>query len=436
VNLAPGEAQMMHQKTTILVLICLTCSGAFAQHNSDSTAKPGGCEPKNIQELIFKKSPAPPDTTRKVKTFLLPYVAYNPTKGFQLGAGGTLTWYFGQYRETKQSAANFGAEFTSENQKLFQFKSNVYTSRNKWFLQGDWRYYIYSIPTYGLGSGRNDPVPEMPEMNPDSTPHYDWNQEFPMQFRWLRLHEIFSFCVARNLYVGMGYHFDLFYDIVDETLVLDSLKPSLTPHYTYSTMHGFDPGQYRTANLSLNLVYDSRDNLINPYKGIYAKFNFRLNQKWLGSDVSGSQLWTEFRTYVNLEKKLPRHLIAFWFYGAFQVTGEIPYFDLWATGFDQMNSSGRGYLQGRWRGENLVYGEVEYRFPITRCSQVLGGVVFFNVSTASSKDQGIPLFGYLRPAGGFGFRIAVDKMNRTNILIDFTWGEQSNGIYFGAQEVF
>jgi len=242
--------------------------------------------------------------------------------------------------------------------------------------------------------------------------------------------------VAKNLYVGLGYHFDLYYDIVDETLVLDSLKPSLTPHYTYSTMHGFNPGEYRTANISLNLVYDSRDNLINPYRGIYVKLNYRLNRLWLGSDESGSQAWAEFRTYLNLEKKMPRHLLAFWFYGAFQVSGEIPFFDLWATGFDQMNSSGRGYIQGRWRGENLVYGEVEYRFPITRCSQVLGGVLFVNASTASSKDQGVPLLGYIRPAGGFGLRIAVDKLNRTNILIDFTWGEQSNGIYFRAQEVF
>jgi hypothetical protein len=419
-----------------IVVLCLFSVHVMAQESVDSTRKSTDCEPKNIQEVIFKKAPAPPDTARKIKTFLLPYVAYNPTKGFQIGAGGTLTWYFGKYPETKQSAANFGVEFTSENQKLFQFKSNVYTSRNKWFLQGDWRYYIYSIPTFGVGSGRNNPIPNVPDITTDSTPVYGWAQEFPMEFRWLKLHEIFSFRVANNLYVGIGYHFDLFYDIVDKTLVVDSIKTVLTPHYSYSTMHGFDPEEYRTANLSLNLVYDSRDNLINPYKGIYAKFNYRLNQKWLGSIAPGSQLWTEFRTYINVEKKFPRHLIACWFYGAFQVSGEIPYFDLWATGFDQMNSSGRGYIQGRWRGENLVYGEVEYRFPITRCSQVLGGVVFLNASTASSNDQGIPLFGYIRPAGGFGLRIAVDKMNRTNILIDFTWGEQSNGVYFGAQEVF
>jgi hypothetical protein len=432
----PAPLPLSPRTVPLLILILLTSFGAMAQENADSTKKSRDCEPKNIQEVLFKKAPAPPDTTRKVKTFLLPYVAYNPTKGFQIGAGGTLTWYFGKYPETKQSAANFGAEFTSENQKLFQFKSNVYTSRNKWFLQGDWRYYIYSIPTFGVGTGRNDPIPSMSGVTNDSTPAYGWSQEFPMQFRWLRLHEIFSYRVVKNFYAGLGYHYDLFYDIVDETLVLDSLKTSLTPHYTYSTLHGFDPKEYRTAYISLNLVYDSRDNLINPYKGIYAKCNYRLNEKWLGSDLPGSQLWTEFRTYVNLEKKFPRHLLAFWYYGAFQISGEIPYFELWATGFDQMNSSGRGYKQGRWRGENLVYGEVEYRFPITRCSQVLGGVLFLNASTTSSKDQGVPLFAYIRPAGGFGLRIAVDKLNRTNILIDFTLGEQSSGIYFAAQEVF
>jgi len=418
------------------LMLCFTLTGAHAQDSTANKKKQKDCTPKNIQELIFKKDPKPPDTTRKTRAFLLPYVAYNPTKGFQIGAGGVLSWYFGKNRETKQSAASFGAEFTSENQKLFQFKSNVYTSRNKWFLQGDWRFYIYSIPTYGVGSGRNDPVPTIPGSTVDSTPVYGWNQEFPMEYRWLRIHEIFSYMVAKNLYVGLGYHFDLYYNIVDQNLSLDSLKPVLTPHYTYSTIHGFNPTEYKTGNLSLNLVYDSRDNLINPYKGIYAKFNYRLNQDWLGSDEPGSQIWAEFRTYVNVEKKFPRHLIAFWLYGGFQLTGNIPYFDLWATGFDQMNSSGRGYIQGRWRGENLMYAEVEYRFPITRCSQVLGGVIFANASTASNKDAGIPLFGYIRPAGGFGLRITVDKLNRTNILIDFTWGEQSNGIYFGAQEVF
>lgn len=423
-------------KNYIIVCLLLYGAGVKAQEKNDSMAKSRDCQPGQIQEVLFKSESPPADTSRKRNAFILPYVAYNPTKGFQLGAGGTMTWYLGKSRETKQSAASFGAEFTSENQKLFQFKSNVFTNSNKWFLQGDWRYYIYSLPTYGVGTGRNDPVPPFPDVPNDSTPVYGWNDSFPITYRWFRIHEVFSVRVIENLYLGFGFHFDLHYDVKDKNLTLDSTKSSFTPHYAFSKNNGFNPEEYRTSNLSVNFVYDTRDNLINPYRGYYVNVNCRLNQRWLGSDVPGSQLWTEFRTYINLEKKFPRHLLAFWYFGGFQISGKIPFLDLWSVGFDQMNSSGRGYLQGRWRGENLVYCEAEYRFPISRCSQVLGGVIFVNAVTSSSKDQGIPLFACIRPAGGFGLRIMVNKLNRTNIRIDMTFGEKSSGIIFSAQEAF
>ena len=431
----------------ILIIICpvMAQKGDSIPGKSDSlkgksdnmATKVKDCQPKEIQDILFKKrKPKPVDTSRVFRFFILPYIAYSPTKGFQLGAGGSLTWYFGKSPITNQSAASAMAEFTSKNQKLFQFKSNVYTNENKWFLQGDWRYYIYSLPTFGLGSGYNDPVPAIDGYPKDSTAQATWDQSYLVLFRWLRLHEIFSYRIIENLYIGIGYHFDLHYEIEDTQLKLDSSTPVITPHYSYSKLHGFDSSRYATSGISLNFVYDSRDNLVNPYKGYYANVNYRLNTNWLGSSEPSSQLWAEFRTYVGLEKKMPRHLIAFWLYGGFQVSGTTPYFDLWATGFDQMNSSGRGYLQGRWRGEHLVYGEVEYRFPITRCSQVLGGVLFLNASTASSRDQDVNLFKYIRPAGGFGLRVMVSKATRTNVLIDFTIAEKEFGIYFSAQEIF
>jgi outer membrane protein assembly factor BamA len=188
--------------------------------------------------------------------------------------------------------------------------------------------------------------------------------------------------------------------------------------------------------LSLNFAYDTRDNIINAYKGIYVNVSYRYNVKWLGSARNGSQLWTEFRTYVGLSKQIPRHLLAFWVYGSFVVSGQIPYLDLMACGFDQMNSSGRGYEQGRWRGEDFVYGEMEYRFPISRCSGIIGGVIFANVMTASNRDMHIPLFGFFKPGAGFGLRIMVSKHDRTNLLIDFGLGQRSDGFYLQAQEIF
>ena len=141
-------------------------------------------------------------------------------------------------------------------------------------------------------------------------------------------------------------------------------------------------------------------------------------------------------TYIGLSKRFPRHLLAFWMFGSFVVGGKIPYLDLMATGFDQMNSSGRGYIQGRWRGENFVYGEVEYRFPISQCSKILGGVLFLNATTASNNATSIPLFGYIKPAAGAGLRIMLTKQNRLNLLIDFAIGEKSHGFYAQTSEVF
>jgi hypothetical protein len=129
-------------------------------------------------------------------------------------------------------------------------------------------------------------------------------------------------------------------------------------------------------------------------------------------------------------------VLAFRVFGSFKISGELPYLNLMSNGFDPINSSGRGYTQGRWRGEDFVYGEVEYRFPISPCSKIVGGVLFANVTTASNRDMNVPLFGYLKPGCGFGLRIMVGKNDRTNLLIDFGLGQLSHGFYLQAQEVF
>ena len=63
--------------------------------------------------------------------------------------------------------------------------------------------------------------------------------------------------------------------------------------------------------------------------------------------------------------------------------GNPPYLDLPSTGWDSYNNTGRGYVQGRYRGKDLMYLESEYRFGITR-NGLFGGVVFANAETVSN----------------------------------------------------
>ncbi len=102
------------------------------------------------------------------------------------------------------------------------------------------------------------------------------------------------------MYAGIGYHLDYYNNIKDELLDLDSIPRKLTPHYIYSEKYDFNTSSYVISGLSLNFVFDSRDNLMNPYKGYFVNINYRYNPTFLGSDQNSSSLWMELRTYLRL----------------------------------------------------------------------------------------------------------------------------------------
>jgi hypothetical protein len=122
--------------------------------------------------------------------------------------------------------------------------------------------------------------------------------------------------------------------------------------------------------------------------------------------------------------------------GQFLLSGELPYLALPSIGWDTYNRSGRGYIQGRFRGENMAYGELEYRFSLLR-SDLLGGVLFLNTTSVDNPYAGQALFDRFAFGYGAGLRVKMNKETRTNICVDIGFGQQgSAGLYFGLQEAF
>ena len=422
---------------TVILIFCLEISSA--QDVSDSTkaaAKAGrNCEPQAIGDLFRKKDKAP----KPPKTFsalILPNISSNPTNGFILGVGGAFGWYMGDKNTTRVSGAPFTVAVTSKKQMISFVKTNIYTNANKFFLQGDLRFYLYSQPTFGLGTNAPDTAGLPSGFHWEGQGGPDDSASFPMKFNYIKVHEIVNKKIVENFYAGIGYHLDYYYAIKDEKLVITTEDTLNTPHFYYSTKYDFNTSKYLISGLSANVVYDSRDNMINPYKGIYANINYRYNFNFLGSVQDASSLWMEFRTYVPLSQRKPRHLVAFWLFGDFNLTGHLPYLTLPALGGDQRARSGRGYINGRFRGKNLVYGEAEWRFPISQCSQILGGVLFVNAVSTDNPNRDVGLFEYIQPAVGFGIRVMVNKYFRTNINLDFAIGRKTSGFYFSGQETF
>ncbi len=394
------------------------------------------CKQKDLIDLFFKgDNPFYPRKDKRFRFFAIPLIAYDPATSLQLGIGGSFSLQLGKAGDTKLSAGVASALYTLNQQFFIQYKGNIYFPHNKWFLQSDWRFYLFNLPTYSLSTNNQTEIPLVAGykavlIDPSL------NGVYPMDYNWIRFYNVISRRLTPSINVGLGYHIDFHYNIQDENLLITNDTLYNTPHFAYSSLHGFNTGSYITSGLSANFIYDTRDDQVNAYRGVFVNVSYRYNATWLGSSRNSSTLWTEFRTYIPLSKRCPRHLLAFWLYGSFLVSGSLPYLDLMSISYDQMNSSGRGYAQGRYRGEDFVYGEMEYRFPISPHSHILGGVIFTNVTAASSRDMNIPLFGYFQPAAGVGLRIMVGKHDRTNIAIDFGIGNMSKGLYVQTQEVF
>lgn len=392
------------------------------------------CQQSELADLIRKKG-KPPKPPKEKLLLILPKIASNPTNGFTIGLGGTYGARFGPDETTKVSMINLSVAITSKQQFLSFIKSNVFTPNDRFFLQGDWRFDIFQGPTWGLGTGAPDTINLNNTWFWEGADVSETEGAYNLRYDYIKFHEIVNYEVTDNLFVGVGYHLDVYNKIIDDKLNIDTLPQQLTPHYAYSKLLGFDESGYTLSGVSLNFVYDSRDNLINPYKGHYINVNYRMNPTFLGSDRNSTSLWLEYRTYVSVSKKTPRHLVGFWFISDIQVSGKRPYLTLMASAEDQLARSGRGYIGGRYRGENFMYAEIEYRFPIGGCNSMFGGVVFANATTASNSSD-VGLFDYVRPGMGIGFRFMINKAYRTNLNLEIARGYKSQGFYLSGAETF
>ena len=426
-----------------------TCEGSSqcrARNGYGSVCNAGRCEPYRDETDLFIAvglSEKKRDRPRAFEPLLavLPAFAYNPTVGFLFGAVGIFGMYLGDPDTTTISSLQAMVLYTTKNQFITQVNSTIMTERNTWEFQGDWRFMIFNQDTFGLGTGHN-PVSQGFTINGigntaavEGAQHMDINL---LRFRQNALRQVWD-----ALYVGPGLSFDRYYGIVDERLDLSASPPVVTSHYAYSAIEGFGTKAYNTSGLSLNVLYDTRDSTINAYKGVYASLSYQWNPTWLGSSKDSSILTAEFRTYIPLSSAVPRNVLAFWFVAQGQITGSLPYLALPSIGWDAKNRTGRGWVQGRFRGTSEVYTEAEWRFRITD-NGLLGGVVFANLSTFTRpavsfmgyNEAGESLFQHPQVAGGVGLRIMQNRQSRTNITLDLTVAAKNVGFYFGAGEAF
>ncbi len=375
---------------------------------------------------------------KKVDINILPVVATNPTVGVLFGVLPGVNWNMGTEADTRNSTALIGVYYTTRDQLFASVRSNAFTKGDKFNLLTDIRYNINSQPTYGLGSviDRGTFAGGGGEVSDNPYPPVSANEM--MAFNNFRLYQtVQKRHQETNIFYGLGYHLDIFWGINDKQLDLDADPQRITHHFRYQTEKGLSTERYAQSGISVNVTLDSRDNVVNPYEGQLAAISYRMFPEFLGSTTGASQLWAEYRTYVNLVESRPRNVLAFWAYGWFVTSGTSPYLALPAIGWDMFSRSGRPYTQGRIRGEDLVYAETEWRFPLQKEKDKWGAVLFVNTSAASSRTEDIKLFDNFVFGYGGGLRFMINEKKRVNLGLDYGFGANgAQGLFLNLNEYF
>lgn len=374
---------------------------------------------------IFRPKKKNNTSNKKSPVTIIPNVAYNPSIGAQIGIKAVAGKVLGKTPNTLMSIAATSASITTKGIIYVYLNHNVYTPSNKWNLQGSLVAAKTVVPDFGLGIGNaaQGSEADLVLTNPD-------RKGYVLHAEYYNFREKVYKQVQPGLFLGAGVSFEIRRKIEDR-----GNTNELTPYNIYSDRYGFNRDHYQSNGLLFNIQYTTRDNQNRAYKGIYADAGIRINQTWMASTKNAVQITTDFRKYWSLSDRNPEHVIAFWNWGSYLVSGALPYLELPGTGRDTYFRSGRGYTITYFKGPQYFYSELEYRFPITR-NKFISGVTFFNIQTANDK-LGTRLFEQWQPAGGAGLRILFNKATRTNLCLDYAIGKYgAKGLFLGLTEAF
>ncbi|MEP6749341.1 MAG: BamA/TamA family outer membrane protein, partial [Bacteroidota bacterium] len=351
-------------------------------------------------------------TKKRSPVTVVPNIAANPTIGFQLGIKAVAGKRLGNDPKTLFSVAATSASITTKGIIYFYINHNIFTPGNKWNFQGNIVVAKSVTPDHGLGIGNqytgNDAA--------DAVLADNARKAYPIHSIYYNVREKVYKNISKNLFLGAGLSFEIRRNIVNKDTASNA-----TPSSVYNNKYGFPQNKYSANGMLFNIQYITRDNPNRPYKGIYTDAGIRINQSWLGSTKNAVQLTTDFRKYFSLSAKNHETVLAVWNWGNYLLAGNVPYIELPGTARDGTFRSGRGYTAQYFKGTQFNDSEMELRFPLLK-NKFLAGVVFANLQS-SNDFHGTPLFQTFRAGYGAGLRVLFNKTTRTNLALDYAFGE-------------
>ncbi len=342
--------------------------------------------------------------SRKLRASVVPAAGYTLQTDFAGIVGGNASFYTDT--SANPSTVLTSLTYTSRSQIIFPFQGNFWTSKDKYNILIDWRYLYFPSFTYGLGG------------------YTSLSDGYLVNYSAIHIHQAVLRKLRKNMYIGLGFNLDYFWNIKE-------LNPPVFVATDFEN-YGFAATEF-ASGLTFNFLYDNRNNPINARKGNFANVVYRPNLTIFGNTVTWHSLTIDIRKYITFPAG-SKNVLAFWNYDWLTLSGKTPYLMLPNTGGDPYSNTGRGYIPGRYRGDDMVYLEGEYRINLSR-SGIFGAVVFANAQ--SFTELASKRFETIAPGYGGGIRIKFNKFSRTNVSIDYAFGRGgSQGMFINVGEVF
>ena len=205
----------------------------------------------------------------------------------------------------------------------------------------------------------------------------------------------------------------------------------------------------KISSVTLGLTYDTRDNFMDPSKGISSSFYIQESNNYLGANLHFTEYTASFGKYYSV---IPNHTLAFTADGAF--------IDFRNVG-DRLIVSERYYLGGpenlrgykfarvsprrtlsngkfvRIGGNKYIYSAFEYLYPLA-LETGLKGILFIDVGETYEETETIDLnpwdmkkdigfgFRWLSPVGplklDFGFPLGNRESDESKFEVQFSFG--------------
>lgn len=326
---------------------------------------------------------------------VLPLAYYTPETRIAFEAFA----FYSFYSEGSQRKSNIRlfATYTQNRQYLFILPWQIYSSGDKYFLNGSLDYRKFPEYFYGLGNDTRETNRAL----------YEFSAITLINKSYIKL--------ENDTYLGFSLHGQwLTPDFPEGETIFEEINP------------GNGGNGYSYLSLGPSFMWDRRDHILSPSSGSFLEFTpaFGLGKADQNSIYFGTAL-LDVRDYWKLGENTTW---ANQFVAQFSM-GNVPYRVLPTLGGPLLH---RGYYQGRFRDNHLMLLQSELR------QHVIGrfGFVVFGSMGRVYPDIRTDLLKNSHLAAGGGLRLRVSKNDRTNVRFDYSLTPDSSGFYIYFAESF